>query len=186
MDFLKKNWSNLILLLVIIILILPQTRRPLQVAMNRVFAFAPREIADQDREEVVSYDWKLASLEGEPVNFQEARGKVAVVNLWATWCPPCIAEMPSFQEVFASYGNRVAFYFVSDEQHQTLKDFLRRKGYRLPVYRPLEPPPASFDSDRLPTTYVISAEGEIVIRKTGAADWNDTEFRATLDRLLGI
>ncbi len=184
MKFLKKNWSNILLILFLVLMFIPQTRKPVQVALNRLISFSPSEISEAKREELEDYNWQLFRLDGQQVNFRESEGEVAVVNLWATWCPPCIAEMPSFQELYADYGGKVNFFFVSSEEPEVLKRFLEKKGYDIPVYLPLSAGPEKLQSNTLPTTYVISKNGKIVVKKTGSANWNAESFRGTLDELL--
>lgn len=184
MEFLKKNWSNILFIIIIILLLIPQTRKPIQVTMNRMISFSPSKIAEDERETLQDYNWNLVNLEGEPVNFKKSIGEVAVINLWATWCPPCIAEMPSFQKLYDEYGDRVDFYFVSTEEHEKLKQFLDKKDYRLPVYQPLSMAPQKLQSRSLPTTFVISRNGKIAVNKTGSANWNDSGFKELLDQLL--
>lgn len=183
-SFIKRHGSNILLVVVIILMIVPQTRTPIQIALNRIFAFSPSEISAEKRQVLDNYDWKLNNLQGGTTNFSEARGKVIVLNFWATWCPPCVAEMPSFQKLYDDYGDRVAFYFVSQEEEEPLRNFLLKRDYDLPVYRSLTIIPEQLVSNSLPTTFVISGSGEIVVHKTGAADWNTKEFRVLLQELL--
>ncbi len=184
MKFLKKNWSNLLLIIFIVLLIIPQTRTPIQVALNRIIAFSPSEVSEDDREKIDTYNWGLVDLDQRPVSFMQSKGEVIIVNLWATWCPPCIAEMPSFQDLYNDYAEKVDFYFVSSEEAQKLQNFLNKHDYDLPVFIPQTMPPSRLRSNSLPTTYVISRTGEIVVDKTGAANWNDGNFRKLLDRLV--
>lgn len=184
MKFLKKNWSNILFILFIILLLVPQTRKPIQVTLNRLIAFSPSEISEEKRVVLKDYDWKLGDLKGNVADFGESRGEVAIVNIWATWCPPCIAEMPSFQELYDDYGQKVDFYFVSSEEEEKLQQFLTKKKYELPVFQPYSNTPEQLRSNSLPTTYVISKSGEIVVDKKGAANWNDSSFRKLLDELL--
>ena len=182
--FLKRHGSNILLVVFIILMIIPQTRTPIQIAVNRIFAFSPSEISEEKRQVLTDYDWQLIELEGGITNFSEGRDKVVVLNFWATWCPPCVAEMPSFQKLYDDYGDRVEFYFVSQEEQEPLKKFLLKRNYDLPVYRSLTLIPEQLVSNSLPTTFVISRSGEMVVHKTGAADWNTKEFRKLLQELL--
>lgn len=184
MEFLKKNWSNLLFIILIILLIVPQTRKPMQVVLNQVISFSPSTIQEDNRETLKDYNWNLADLNGNPVNFRQSIGEVAVINLWATWCPPCIAEMPSFQKLYSEYGDKIDFYFISSEDAEKIQLFLDKKNYVLPVYQPLSIAPDKLQSRALPTTYVISRNGKIVVDKKGAANWNDSGFKSLLDELL--
>ncbi len=184
MKFLKSQWSNILFLLIIVLLFIPATRKPLQVQLNRIISFSPSTIPETERKQLLDYNWRLKDLEGNISNLKKAQGKVAVINIWATWCPPCIAEMPSFQKIVDSYGDRVQFFFVSSEEQEKLDSFMKKKGYNLPVYQPLSQPAQILKAESLPTTYVLSSEGEVIVAKTGAADWNSKEFRQLLEELL--
>jgi thiol-disulfide isomerase/thioredoxin len=184
MTFLKKNWGNILFFAFIILLFIPQTGMPIRVFINRIIAFSPSEVDEEDVVVLEDYQWSLTSLDGDRVNLSNSEGKVILVNLWATWCPPCVAEMPSLQKLYNKYGEDVAFYFVSSESPDRLSAFLQKKGYDFPVYIEKQAPPKLLQSRSLPSTFVISKEGRIVIYKTGSADWNNTKVHDILDRLL--
>ncbi len=184
MNFLKKHWSNILFFVFIGLLIVPQTRMPIQVFLQQIIAFTPSEKDEADREVLLDYNWNLQKLSGEALNFSEAKGKVIVLNFWASWCPPCVAEMPSLQKLYDSYGDQVAFYFVTSEKPAKVEQFLKKKNYILPVYLQTYKAPEQLETTVLPTTYVISKTGEIVIAEEGVADWNSKKVRALLDKLL--
>lgn len=183
-NFLKKHKSNILFGLVILLLIIPQTRMPIQVFVQRTIAFSPSTISEEKRETLNDYSWNLRELNANTSNLSDAKNQVIIINLWATWCPPCIAEMPSFQSLYDDYGDRVAFYFVSNEKTETLNRFMDRHNYTMPIFQALEVAPAQLNSNALPTTYVIAKNGEIVIKKTGVADWNSNKMRELLDKLI--
>lgn len=182
--FLKKHYGNIIFALVIGLLLIPQTRLPILVIVQRLLAGAPREISPEKRDAVSSYQWPLLDLNGQPVNFSAAAGNVTILNYWATWCPPCLAEMPSLQKLFNKYGQMVQFYCVSNETGVKLRRFMERQSYSLPVYIETAPPHALLQSSSLPTTFVISKTGKIAMRTTGAANWNSGKVHRLLDTLL--
>ena len=184
MAFLKKNWSNLLLIGFLVLLIVPQTRMPIQVLVNRLISFSPSEVSENKRITLEDYDWRLQKLNGDRVNLNQSKGRVAVINLWATWCPPCIAEMPSFQKLYNDYSDRIDFYFVTSEKEEKIEQFLVKRELDLPAFQPLQAGPENLASNTLPTTYVLSKDGRIVVSTTGAANWNDSNFRKLLDKLL--
>lgn len=146
-----------------------------------MLAFSPG-ITDADERKVLSsYDWQLADMQGNRVDFNAFKGKKIVINFWATWCPPCVAEMPSMQALYDDYGDQVVFIFVTNEDKATVSTFLQKNDYTFPVYQPRSIAPAELQSKALPTTYLISEKGEIVIHKTGAADWNTEKVRGLLE-----
>ena len=184
MKFLKKNWGNLVFLIVISLLLIPQTGMPIKVLLNRLMAFSPSEVAAKEVAVLEDYNWNLNSLSGDQLNFSQSEGKVVLVNLWATWCPPCVAEMPSLQKLYDHYGDRVDFYFISSETPQKLESFLQKRAYDLPVYIESKSPPVILQTGSIPTTYLISKEGKIVINETGAANWNSEKVHNIIDALL--
>jgi len=184
MKFLKKNWSNILFAIVIILLIVPQTRIPIQVFVLRTISFTPGEIDEKERVTMIDYQWNLTTLSSETIDLNRSKGEVTIVSFWATWCAPCLAEMPELQKLYEKFGDKVDFYFVSNEKKATLQNFLEKKNFSIPIYIPLEPSPAALETRSLPTTFLISKSGEIVIHKTGAASWNNERVHELLDSLL--
>ena len=184
MEFLKKNWNNILFFGFLALLIFPKTRMPIQVFVQRIFAFSPSEKNEKERETLQDYNWNLQKINSEEINFSQSKGKVSIVNFWATWCPPCVAEMPSFQKLYDVYGEKVDFYFVTSEKPEKIISFMAKNGYALPIYLQSYEAPKKLQSQALPTTYVISKTGEIVVDEEGAADWNSKKMHALLEQLL--
>ena len=184
MNFFSKNWKNILFVLAIALLLIPQTGMPIKVFFNRIMAFSPSKIDETERVILDEYNWELRTLNNKPVNFSQSEGKVILLNLWATWCPPCVAEMPSMQKLYESYGNRVDFYFVTSEANEKPLNFLQKNEYSFPVYRESRAMPEVLRSRSIPSTYVISKDGTIVIDKKGAANWNSEKVHQVLDDLL--
>lgn len=127
---------------------------------------------------------KMIDAEGNPRSLQEFEGKVIFLNFWATWCPPCIAEMPSIDKLHEEMGDEVAFVLLSfDNDFEKAKDFDTRKGYDLPIFAPAGNLPTMFQSSALPTTYVIDADGNLALTHKGMADYNAPEFKEFLNSL---
>jgi len=184
----KSKVYNLIFIVVIALLIIPQTRQSIQVLLNKGIAsiVKPSVIESAKREALSSYDWTLRDISGHNFNFKTAEGKVIIINFWATWCPPCIAEMPSLEELYKRYqaNDEVVFLFVSNEETQVLSEFVTKKNYSFQVHQSLTNYPAEFDVTSIPRTFIISKNGEIVIDKSGAADWSSERVTNTIDELL--
>ena len=182
--FIRTNWSTLLILLAVALLFIPQTGMPIRAFLSRMLSFSPSEVAVEDRETLETYNWQLATPQGELVNLSASEGKVVLINFWATWCPPCVAEMPSLQNLYSEYGDRVDFYLVSVESKEKIEVFMEKKGYDFPVYIPKQRIPPSIRGNSLPTTYVIAKDGQIMVDKVGAADWDTDKTKALIDRLL--
>lgn len=78
-------------------------------------------------------NFTLKTLEGEPVTLDEARGKVVVLDFWATWCGPCRRELPTIEKLRAEFAGKVAFFGVNDEDSGTVREFLKKNHYELAV-----------------------------------------------------
>ena len=145
--------------------------------------FSP-SVESGKKEIVVDYNWTLLNEEGEEFNFETAQDKVVFVNLWATWCPPCIAELPSMEKLYKDYGDRVAFLFVSNEQQAKVTKFLDGRDMTIPHFKPVTNNPELLSSNSIPATYILGKDGRIHVSKKGAANWNSDTIRDLLDSLL--
>jgi len=123
-------------------------------------------------ENTVNLDWTVKSLDGAEVNLKDyAQGKTIFLNFWATWCPPCVAEMPSIDTLYGQFGDTIAFVCVSQENAATLKKFLQAKQYSFPVFSADTPSPPELNAVALPSTFIIDPDGTILLKHVGGADW---------------
>lgn len=180
---LRKHWSTVALLLIVILFFIPQTSMPIKVFFNELLAFSPSEIPEKEQQLLNDYDWNLIG-EDNVINLKRSKGKVTLINMWATWCPPCVAEMPSLQSLYDSYGDQVDFYFVTAEEREVVDTFMKNKGYTFPVFLQSFSAPEEIRQSSIPLTVLINKEGKIVIKKTGAADWNSDKTRMIVKQLL--
>lgn len=124
------------------------------------------------------YNMPLLTIDGERTSLSEFKGKTIFMNLWATWCPPCIAEMPNIQRLYDDIDNEnIVFVMASlDQDPQKARDFIARKGFTFPVYSVIAKPRV-YDSSVVPTTYVISPGGNIVLEHRGMAKYDTDSFK---------
>ncbi len=120
------------------------------------------------------YGWKFRTLDGKDVMLSEFKDKVVFINLWATWCKPCVYEMPSIQTLYDSLKNEeVAFLLISDETEETIRKFMAEKNYTFPVYLRSEELPTVFKTMGIPATFILSRDGAVVFKHVGSAKWDD-------------
>ncbi|WP_104736331.1 TlpA family protein disulfide reductase [Hanstruepera ponticola] len=181
----KIKLSNVIFLVVILLLIIPQTRQPIQVFIQKGFALiSPSKTEESAQKQLSDYQWELVDQDGNILNFKDVKGKVVFLNFWATWCPPCIAEMPSIDALYQDYNEEVVFLLVSNENSNKVKQFLSDNQFNLNYYNTLTVAPKVLSSNSIPQTYIIDKYGKIRIEKNGAANWNSDTVRNLLDELL--
>lgn len=149
-----------------------------------------KQSSESTTSESISADaekFMLQKLSGETIDFDELKGKVVFLNLWATWCPPCIAEMPDIQELYNEMKDEnVAFVMLSVDKKGTdkVEKFINKKKYTFPVYLLENGIPEKFSSNVIPTTFIISKDGEILSRQEGMASYNTKEFKEYLREMI--
>lgn len=183
----KFTKSNIIFLIIIAVLIIPQTRQPIQILIHKALSYINQStmIDKEDRVAVTYNDWQLRSdIEDTVLAFKTTKDKVVFVNFWATWCPPCIAEMPSIQALYNDYKDKVEFLFITADSFETVKAFKEKRGFNFEIFNPLNEAPEAFKTRSIPRTFIINKSGEIVIDESGAVDWNSETVRQQLDQLL--
>lgn len=122
----------------------------------------------------------LQSIDGKAIDLQQQKGKVVFINFWATWCPPCLAELPSVNDLYLKVKNNPDIVFLSVDVDNDLPKssrFLQKKGYTFPVYAGrMEGLSSKFFSGSIPTTLVIDKKGFVVFNHINRANYNDDKF----------
>lgn len=123
--------------------------------------------------------WKLRDLNGHEVSSAQFKGKVLVVDFWATWCVPCIGEIPGYIELQKKYGPEgLAIVGISVDQKEPalVKKFAESKGINYTIVMADENVTDAFGGvEAIPTTFLINREGRIVNRKKGAMPHEEYE-----------
>ena len=121
----------------------------------------------------------VQGIDGKSLDLQQQKGKVVFINFWATWCPPCLGELPSVNDLYLKVKDNPNIVFRTVDVDGNLARsslFLQKKGYRFRGYsRQNELPPAFF-SGTIPTTLVIDKKGDVVFNHIDRANYNDDEF----------
>lgn len=129
----------------------------------------------------------FSDLQGRTFTLADLRGKVVVINLWATWCPPCRAEMPFLQGLWEKFqdNDRVRVLCISKETLAEVTADPLAGSLRMPLYVFTSPVPPELDAEVLPTTYIFDKAGRVVFGHTGMAQWDAPEIVAYLEALSG-
>ena len=132
------------------------------------------------------YDWTIRALEGDPIELEAFRGRVLFINLWASWCTPCVREMETIEGLRARLSDTdVEFLIVAAEAERPVRRHLRKYSYDLPIYLEVDQIPAAFGLRGLPTTWVVDREGRILILRHGEAVWDTDEVEAFVRGVAG-
>ncbi len=129
------------------------------------------------------FKFSMVDLKGQQIQLKELKGKVLFINIWASWCPPCVKEMPTIQSLYDVVKNQknIKVILLSlDEAPEKAVMFLRSRNLKIPNYFPTTDLPEVLQSTGLPTTFVISKEGQIIYKKEGAADYSASVFKKWL------
>jgi thiol-disulfide isomerase/thioredoxin len=178
--------TDLLFYLLILSLILPFSRKYVATGLNKAIMHRPAIIPEEKQEilAVADYDWILLDMEGQKVSFSHFQDEYVFISFWATWCPPCRAEMPNIQNLYNEYGSKISFVLVSHEENNVLNRYLDQNRFDMPVYRMVENPPKILQSSSIPTTYLIDRDGRMIVKKTGAAKWDGRFFKEYLSSKL--
>ena len=126
-------------------------------------------------------------LEGNEFSLRDFEDKVLFINYWATWCNPCLAEMPNMAELYNQYkeNDNIVFLYLSKEDADTIIDYIPKDDSlgQLPIYKVVTDDDL-FSTRGIPTTFIVNRNGEIVIKDVGSAVWNDQSVVDYLDKLL--
>ncbi|MEM0939525.1 MAG: TlpA disulfide reductase family protein [Bacteroidota bacterium] len=132
-----------------------------------------------------AYDFTIKDEMGNLIPFESFKGKVVFMNFWASWCPPCIAEMPNIDKLYQITADSIAYVMISlDKEPQEALKYVEKKGFNFPIYFLNSHLPNNYNVRSIPTTYVLSNDGFIVAENHGMAKYNSENFRTFLSDLL--
>ena len=127
----------------------------------------------------------FSDLNGQSFSFADLRGKVVVLNLWATWCTPCRAEMPFLDGLWRKFedNEHVRVLCISAEAMEDVRAHPLTRTLNMPVYVFTSPVPEELETEGLPTTYIFNRSGKVVFGHTGMAQWDAPEIVAYVEAL---
>ena len=186
----KKKWysilSDAVFVIIITLLIIPSTRTEVASFFIRLTSLPPSTL-DSDEQFSISHQaqsWQIYDMQGNQVSFDSLNRKPVFLNFWATWCPPCIAELPGIADLYEKYHNDVNFIIVSAESRAKVRAFAKKKNFnQLPFYQN-KTLPSDFSSQSIPTTFIINKEGVVVVSKKGSARWNSGSIEDVIEQLI--
>ena len=131
---------------------------------------------------------QFSDLENNIFTIQDFKGKNLFINYWATWCNPCLAEMPYMAELYENFKDEedIIFLYLSREKLETIKNYIPKDEslQQLPIYKIITDD-EFFATSGIPTTFIINSDGEVIVKDLGSAFWNDESVFKLIDNLIG-
>jgi thiol-disulfide isomerase/thioredoxin len=133
------------------------------------------------------FNWSVLDLSDKPVPFSRFKGKVVFLNIWATWCGPCVREMPSIAKLaeeprLQQKGIEFVCVSIDSSADAVLGFILKRPSWTMTFLR-AERLPAVFSTDGIPATFIIGRDGRIAGSEVGAAEWDQPHVVDFLEKL---
>lgn len=134
-------------------------------------------------------DWSLVNNRGNTEKLSDYQGQVVLLNFWATWCPPCVFEMPSMQRLYRRFEGkkfRVLAVAVDEGGWGAIRSFLKRIPVEFPLFWDQTGSVADlYGVSRLPESYLIDSKGIVVRRFSGPVEWDSPEIVRLIEQLTG-
>ena len=131
---------------------------------------------------------QFSDLENNIFTIQDFKGKNLFINYWATWCNPCLAEMPYMAELYENYKDEedIIFLYLSREKLEVIKNYIPKDEslQQLPIYKIITDD-EFFATSGIPTTFIVNSDGEVIVKDLGSAFWNDESVFKFIDNLIG-
>lgn len=123
-------------------------------------------------------DFTAEMTDGSSFTLSEQKGKVVLLNFWATWCSPCVGEMPAFERLYEEYGDEIQILAVnSGEEKEIVDEFLQEKNYTFPIaYDEKNEISEKYPSEGIPYTLIIGKDGKVEDVFVGAQD-SETQYK---------
>ncbi|MEO0526374.1 MAG: TlpA disulfide reductase family protein [Bacteroidota bacterium] len=181
----KKTVLNLLLIAFVLSFFVTPLGYHGKVFLNRIFSFSPSLTEKDNRERIVDYNWQLKDAEWNFFNFEKSKGNVVFINLWASWRLPCVVELESIQRFYDTYGDKMDFYIITNEERPPVEAFMKEHKFTFPVTYLIIGEKMPISSEEVPSSYLIDKKGNIIIHKEkGIADWDNGKIYTLVDGLL--
>lgn len=186
--YIKSNISTILLILFVgVMYFSPDAKTLLIQGMMRTGLYhanpdSKRPVAPESMPSTLVFK----SEDGELLDISAKKGEIYFINFWATWCPPCRAEMPSINALSSKIKNKNDIHFIMvdvDNKISSSVKFMKKHSYQLKVYSAESAIPEHIFNGTLPTTIIIGPKGTIVYKQTGMADYDNVEMLNFLEAL---
>ncbi len=187
---LKRNYSTIIIgAIALIILFVPEAKAMMHQGLMKIGLFQPKieqTVENTQPKTEANYQFEMIDADGKITTMEDLKGKVVFLNFWATWCGPCIAEMPTIQKLYDKFKDDKDVVILTVEvenKKEKAKNFMTSKNLTLPIVFPNSTIPKEFFDYALPTTIILDKQGNIAHTTLGMADYSGQEVVDFLNEL---
>lgn len=178
MNLNKRNLINLVFIIVFLVIIfVPDAKALLLQGLMRIGFYAPN--TEQPSHTASLSGIKFSDVDGKVIDLGDLKGKIIFINFWATWCPPCRAEMPSLNKLYQQFkqDKDVVFIFAdADGNLEKSGKFVAKRKYEMPVFKIVSKLPETLFAGALPTTIIFDKQGRLALHHEGIANYADQKI----------
>lgn len=186
----KKNLVNAaFIVLFLLVLFVPAVKAFMVQGLMEIGLFKPNTTEKKAEIAIDLSAVKFRDGKGNIVSLSDLKGKVVFLNFWATWCPPCLAEMPSVNKLYQQFAadKNVVFIMVdADSNFAKAQAYMDKKKYKLPVYTVASDIPEVIFKGTLPTTLVFDKQGRVSFHEEGMANYASPKFVDFINQLKAL
>ena len=180
----KQTAITLIIIVIVLAFFVTPLGNMAKIVLMRSFSSAPAILPKAKQTQLLNYNWRLRDDKGNFINLSRSKGRVVLINFWATWHAPSTAELKDLQKLYTAYRDKVDFYIITNEEQQPVNEFLKHKTYTFPVSFRIPDKPAPFAILEPSGAYLIDRTGSIVVSTQKTTDWYNTQVTNLLDSLV--
>ena len=148
----------------------------------------PEHLIKKQKIEMQNTEFTVYDLNTKAITLSSLKNKVVLINFWATWCAPCVKELPSLNKLAEYYPKNLVILAVSNEQTDNIKNFLMAfpqfNDNFIPANVGKEQMQATFSIQAVPETYVLNKKGKLVEKIIGPRQWDSLEWRNKIKNLI--
>lgn len=186
--FIRKNgFSILIALIIVILFVSPEAKSWTIRQLMRTGIYNVRIEKEATALPQMSAGFDFEDEKRVIQNTSSLNGKVVFINFWASWCPPCRAEFPSIETLYATFKDNPDIFFLminEDGDWSSGREYLQKKGYVSPMYKIKSAAPVNIYNGTLPTTLILDKTGKVVFRHEGFASYASPAFIKQIHMLI--
>ena len=186
MKFIRKNIFNALFIIVLLVIVfVPDAKAFLIRGLMEIGFYTPKIEAHNEFSASLK-GIQFEDVKGNVIDLGDLKGKVIFLNFWATWCPPCRAEMPSINKLYNQFKDdkNVVFIFAdADGDFTKSGKFMSDRKYIMPIYKVESNIPEQIFTGALPTTVIFDKQGRLSFKHEGVANYADKKIIDFLNKL---